>query len=164
MRMQTPYPGKLVDDEVGFRVLKCYIYKFIKNNIIRKPRFDSASWSFTTKKYFWFKTLRPMFGEYHDKKCIESFHTLKGESFIADEKRVYFMPQCLQEQLVRKRKSYIYCCSGSEAAEYLSLMGVNDLQSLTIFSSSFSWAIDLFDDTVINPRDEMDVLVYVKRP
>jgi hypothetical protein len=161
--MQTPYPGKLVDDEVGFRILKCYIYTFIKNNIVRKPRFDIASRSFTTKKYFWFKTLRSMLGEYHDKKCVESFHTLKGESFIADEKRSISC-HSLQEQLVRKRKSYIYCCSGGEAAEYLSLMGVNDLQNLTIFSSSFSWAIDLFDDTVIDPRDEMDVLVYVKRP
>lgn len=162
--MLTPYPGKLIDDEIGLRIFKCYIYKFIKSNVKRKPRYDIAAKSFTAKKYFWFDTLRPMFGAYHSKENIESFHIIKGERFIAEEKNVYFMPQYLQDEVKGKRKSYIYCSSGSEILEYLSSMGVQDLQNLTIFSSSFSWAIDLFDDTVIHPKDEMDVLVYVKRP
>lgn len=36
----TSYPGILIDDDTRFRILKCYIYKFIKHRVERRPRFD----------------------------------------------------------------------------------------------------------------------------
>lgn len=43
-------------------------------------------------------------------------------------------------------------------------MTLEDLQNITIFSSAFSWAIDLFEDILPGHKDNMDILVYVKRP
>lgn len=162
--MLTPYPGKLIDDETGFRVLKCYIYKFIKGNIKKRPRFDVKEMRFSQKKYYWFNTLRPMFGAYHNERNIEPFHNLKDETFISDEKKIYFMPQYYQSKNLAKRNSYIYCCNGAELKEYFSSMKISDLQNITIFNSSFTWALDLFDETLPHPKNEMDILIYVKRP
>ncbi|MDH0746745.1 hypothetical protein N5D61_10345 [Pseudomonas sp. GD03842] len=162
--MMTPYPGRLLDDEQGFRVLKCYIYKFVRNRIERKPRFDLEKRSFTEKKYFWFNTWRPLSGSYHEDSYIESFEAVKKESFIAEEKNVYFMPQYTQDKTTKKRKSYIYQCSGLDVAHYLSVMTLGDLQNITIFGSRFDWAVDLYEDTLPGHKDDMDVLVYVKRP
>ena len=162
--MMTPYPGHLIDDEKGYRVLKCYIYKFIKNRIELKPRFDVEKKCFTEKKYFWFHTWRPLTGSYHNVQNIEKLKTLKSENFIAEEKNVYFMPQYIQERIPKKRRTYILQCTGSQVAHYLSAMTLEDLQNITIFSSTFDWAIDLFEDTLPGHDDDMDVLVYVKRP
>jgi len=162
--MITHYPGHLIDDERGFRVLKCYIYKFIKNRIELKPRFNVEKRCFTTKKYYWFHTWRPLSGSYHNDKHIENFEVLRSESFIHEEKHVYFMPQYTQARIAKKRKTYIYHCTGRDAAHYLSSMTLEDLQNITIFSSTFDWAIDLFEDTLPEHKDDMDILVYVKRP
>jgi hypothetical protein len=43
-------------------------------------------------------------------------------------------------------------------------MTLEDLQNITIFSNTFDWAIDLFEDTLPDHEYDMDVLVYVKRP
>lgn len=160
----TPYPGTLIDDQTGFRALKCYIYKFAKQKIIRKPRFDTHTKTFTQKKYFWFHTSRPTFGSYHTQKNIEKLETVRSESFVKNEKNVYFLPQYTQEKIDKNRKTYMFICTGYEAAQYLSSMTLEDLQNITIFSSTFTWAIDIFEDTLPDCRDDMDVVVYVKRP
>lgn len=162
--MMTRYPGHLVDDDRGFRILKCYIYKFIKHRIEKKPRFDVEKKCFTTKKYFWFHTSRPLSGSYHTNDHIEKLETLRREQFIIQERHVYFMPQYTEVNVPKKRKSYIHQCTGQEAAHYLASMTLEDLQNITIFSSTFAWAIDLFEDTLLGHKDDMDVLVYVKRP
>jgi hypothetical protein len=119
---------------------------------------------FTVKKYYWFHTWRPLSGSYHNEKHIEKLELLKNESFICDEKHVYFMPQYTEQKITKKRKTYIHQCTGLEVLRYLSCMGLEDLQNITIFSSTFDWAIDLFEDTLPGYKDDMDILVYVKRP
>lgn len=162
--MKNRYPGMLIDDDKGFRILKCYIYKFIKHRIERKPRFDLEKKCFTEKKYFWFHTWRPMSGSYHKENNIEKLEWLWRERFIIDEPNVYFLPQYTEEKISKKRKSYIFQCTGREAARYLASMTIYDLQNITIFSSKFDWAIDLFEDTAFDHKNDMDVVVYVKRP
>jgi hypothetical protein len=162
--MPIPYPGILLDDELGFRVLKCYIYKFVKGNIEKKPRFDVDTMSFSSKKYFWFKTGRPLLGGYHFAGNLIDLDDLKCEGFLSSEERVYFMPRYTQEKFIGKRKSYVYCSSGSDVAKYLSLMGVEDLQNITIFSSRFTWVVDLYEDTLPGSDNDMDILIYIKKP
>jgi hypothetical protein len=162
--MMTPYPGNLLDDEKGYRVLKCYIYKFIKNRMELKPRFDVEKKCFTAKKYYWFHTRRPLSGSFHNVQNIEKLAKLKEESFLIEENNVYFMPQYTQESVKKNRRTYIHQCTGRDVAHYLSVMTLEDLQNITIFSSTFDWAIDLFEDTLPDHEDDMDVLVYVKRP
>lgn len=109
----------MIDDEKGFRVLKCYIYKFIRNRIELRQRFDAEKKCFTTKKYYWFHIWRPLSGSYHNEMHIEKSEVLRSESFILEEKSVYFMPQYAQEKIAKKRKTYIYQCTGRDAADYL---------------------------------------------
>lgn len=160
----TSYPGTLIDDDTGFRILKCYIYKFIKHRVERKPRFDVKRKCFTEKKYFWFNTWRLLSGSYHNDNHVEKLEGLWFEEFILEEPKVYFIPQYTEGKISKKRKRYIFQCTGQEAAHYLSSMILEDLQNITIFSSAFSWAIDLFEDTLPGHKDDMDILVYVKRP
>lgn len=162
--LRTPYPGTLIDDELGFRIIKCYIYKFVKKNIERRPRFDVGTMGFTSKKYFWFHTRQPFFGEYNIPENIEKLDNLKSASFVYDEEKVYFMPQYYQGEVKGKRKSCIYWCSGPEVTRYLSSIDLKDLQNLVIFNSRFTWAIDMFDETRHGADHDMDVLIYVKRP
>jgi hypothetical protein len=105
-----------------------------------------------------------MSGSYHTTDHIEKLDTLKRERFIIDEPHVYFMPQYTQEAVPKNRRSYIHQCTGQEAADYLVSMTLADLQNITIFSSTFQWAIDLFEDTLPGHKDDMDILIYVKRP
>ncbi|MDE1193601.1 MAG: hypothetical protein PW896_00015 [Pseudomonas sp.] len=95
---------------------------------------------------------------------IEKLAKLKEESFLIEENNVYFMPQYTQESVKKNRRTYIHQCTGRDVAHYLSVMTLEDLQNITIFSSTFDWAIDLFEDTLPDHEDDMDVLVYVKRP
>ncbi len=162
--MCTPYPGKLLADELGFRVLKCYIYKFTKRNILRKPRFDVETMSFSGKKYFWFRTGRPLLGDYHFADSFITLEDLKRESFLSCEERVYFMPRYIQGEVKAKRKSHVYCSSGRDVVGYLSVMNVDDLQNITIFNSRFTWAVDLYEDTLPGSDRDMDILIYIKRP
>ncbi|WP_268797169.1 hypothetical protein [Pseudomonas huanghezhanensis] len=119
---------------------------------------------FTSKKYLWFHTLQPFFGDYNLPGNIEKLESLKSARFISEEKKVYFMPQYIQEMVKGKRKSCIYCCSGVEVKKYLCSMSVYDLQNLVIFSSRLNWAIDILDDTLPGSDNDLDVLIYVKRP
>ncbi|WP_296259474.1 MULTISPECIES: hypothetical protein [unclassified Pseudomonas] len=160
----TPYPGQLIDDEIGFRILKCYIYKFIKNNIHKRPRYDVNDKSWTKKNFFWFNTLRPMFGSYHTENNLETLSNLRNAAFLSDEPKVYFMPQYIQEKFKKVTKSYIYCSSGTEVQEYLSEITAKDLQNITIFNNYFTWAVDIFEDTLPHSKNEMDVVIYVKKP
>jgi hypothetical protein len=124
----TPYPGCLIDDDKGFRVLKCYIYKFIRHRIELKPRFDVEKNCFTVKKYYWFHTWQPLSGSYHNEKHIEKLEALKNESFIREEGNVYFMPQYTEEKITKKRKTYIHQCTGLEVVRYLSSMGLESAE------------------------------------
>ncbi|WP_268797170.1 hypothetical protein [Pseudomonas huanghezhanensis] len=153
-----------MSDELGFRVLKCYIYKFIKNRVEKRPRFDVGIMGFTSKKYFWFKTARPLFGDYHAICELISLDALKREGFLSGEKKVYFMPQYTQGVSRGKRKSNVYCSTGIDVVGYLSSMNINDLQNITIFSSRFTWAVDLYEDTLPRTENDMDILIYIKRP
>lgn len=162
--MATPYPGKLINDETGYRILKCYIYKFAKNRITLKPRFNTETKSFTLKKFYWFNTLRPIVGTYHNHEHIERLDNIKTADFIANEETAYFMPQYSQQKNQQKRKTLIYKCSGADIIAYLGCMKLEDLQNITIFNSTFTWAIDIFDDTLPGHHTDMDVLTYVKRP
>lgn len=74
------------------------------------------------------------------------------------------MPQYAQQKIEKNRKTLIYECSGPDVTKYLSLMTLEDLQNITIFSSTFDWAIDMFEDTMPGHKDDMDILIYVKRP
>jgi hypothetical protein len=162
--MMTPYPGKLIDDETGFRILKCYIYKFIKNNISKRPKFNLQTKQFTEKEYFWFNTLRPLYGNYHNIINTERLQNILKAQFISNEEKIYFMPQYYQEEHKTKRKSYVYCCTGEEVKQYLTKMHTKDLQNITLTSSTFNWAVDIFEDLVASPANDMDVLIYVHRP
>lgn len=46
------YPGTLMDDECGMRVIKCYIYKFAKERIERKQQYDVNLKRKTEKRFF----------------------------------------------------------------------------------------------------------------
>ncbi|MGH8420651.1 MAG: hypothetical protein ACRER8_25790 [Pseudomonas sp.] len=86
---------------------------------------------------------------------IEKLAKLKDESFLMEEKNVYFMPQYTQESITKKRKTYMLQCTGRDVAHYLSVMTLEDLPSITIFSSTFEWAIELFEDTLPSHGDDM---------
>lgn len=162
--MATRYPGTLLNDDIGYRVLKCYIFKFIKGNVARKPRFDPIKRRMTEKKYYFFNTLRPLFGEYHNIKNLCSIESLRKDYFFSDSDKIFFMPQYRQEKEKTKRISYVFCCLGQEIKEYLDSITKDDLQNITIFDSKFTWAIDLFEELAPDSTSEMDVVIYVKSP
>lgn len=161
---ELAYPGTLLDDEKGYRLLKCYMYKFIKNKIIRKPRFDKATHTFTEKKYFWFNSSRPLFGRYHTLDKIISFHWVLNGDFLGNKAQVFYMPQYSQGKHGKKRKTFVYCCPGAELVQYLNKIHYDEMQNITIFDSSFSWAIDIFEDLTFNNVDEKDVITYFSPP
>lgn len=158
------YPGTLVEDDAGYRLVKCYMYKFVKNRIVRKPRYDRCSQGFTDKKYFWFNASRPLFGFYHKVENMVRFAWLLNGGFLEGKKQVFFMPQYIQGGREKKRKSIVYCCSGVEFVEYLRQITYGELQNITVFDSSLGWAIDIFEDLVFNNIDDKDVVVYFSSP
>lgn len=162
--MATPYPGTLLNDDIGYRALKCYIFKFIKGKVTRKSRFDLTQKKMTEKKYYFFNTLRPLFGEYHNEKNLCTLESLRSDYFFSDSDKVFFMPQYRQEKEEAKKTSYVFCCFGREIKAYLDSMTADDLQNITIFDSKFTWAIDLFEDLAPSSTSELDVMIYVKKP
>ncbi|EOI5721304.1 hypothetical protein ACMS1V_003326 [Cronobacter dublinensis] len=155
------YPGTLMDDDSGMRVVKCYIYKFARERIDRKPRYDAKSKRMTEKKFFWFHTSRPIWTRFH---TIENRFAVKD--FIrlhqgAGNEMVYFMPQYFPESIqFHNRKTLVYCSSMEDVVNYLNAWGKSDLQNITIIDSKFRWFYDLFEDEVKDAEDNMDVVAY----
>jgi hypothetical protein len=162
--MLTRYPGVLLSDELGYRALKCYVFKFIKGNVTRIPRFDIKQNKMTEKKYYFFKTLRPLFGEYHSEKNLTTIESLRSEYFFPTQKKLFFMPQYWQEKEKTKATSYVFYCLGREIKEYLDSMTADDVQNITIFDNKFTWAIDLFEGLATSYTSKLDVMIYIKKP
>ena len=155
------YPGTLMDDDSGMRVVKCYIYKFARERIDRKPRYDAKSKRMTEKKFFWFHTARPIWTRFHtieNRLAVKDFIRLYQE---VGNKRVYFMPQYFPDNIqFHKRKTLVYCSSMEDVVNYLNAWGESDLQNITIIDSEFRWFYDVFEDEVKDAEDNMDVVAY----
>lgn len=155
------YPGTLIDDDNGMRVVKCYIYKFAKERIDRKPRYDAKSKKMTEKKFFWFHTARPIWTRFHtieNRLAVKDFIRLHQG---VENKRVYFMPQYFPDDIqFHKRKTLVYCSSMEDAVNYLKAWGESDLQNITIIDSEFRWFYDVFEDEVKDAENNMDVVAY----
>ena len=155
------YPGTLMDDNSGMRVVKCYIYKFARERINRKPKYDAKFKRMTEKNFFWFHTTRPIWTRYH---TIENILAVKD--FIrlhqgVGNKRVYFMPQYFPGNIqFHKRRTLVYCSSMEDVVNYLKAWGESDLQNITIIDSEFRWFYDVFEDEIKGAEDNMDVVAY----
>lgn len=155
------YPGTLMDDECGIRVIKCYIYKFAKEKIERKQRYDVNLKRKTNKKFFWFHTLRPIWTRFHildNQLAVKDFITLHQG---VKNQTVYFMPQYFPEDMqFHKRKSLVYYASIEAVIEYFKGWRESDLQNITIIDTHFCWFYDVFEDEVKNSESNMDVVAY----
>ena len=158
------YPGCLLDADLSIRVLKCYLYKFVKNKITKKTRYDKIAGRMTEKKYFWFNFSRPLFSAYHSIDNMVRFNDLIGSEFIGGKSNVFFVPHYRPEDYDKKRKAFVYRCTGLELERYLRDLNACHMQNIIIFDSSFLWAIDVFEDIVMGSVDCKDVVVYFKRP
>ena len=161
---QLNYPGTLLDDELGYRLLKCYVFKFIRHKVLRRPRFDVAAQAFTHKQYFWFHTKRPLFGDYHRQENRVRFSWVLNSGFLAGKRAVFFMPQYSASDSGKHRKTNVYCCSGAEVISYLDRMEWHEMQNFTLFDSSFDWALDIFEDLVPDEQHDKDVVIYFRPP
>lgn len=155
------YPGTLMDDECGMRVIKCYIYKFAKERIERKQQYDVNLKRKTEKRFFWFHTVRPIWTRFHildNQLAVKDFITLHQG---VENKIVYFMPQYLPEDMqFHKRKSLVYYAPIEAVIEYFKGWGESDLQNITIIDTHFRWFYDVFEDAVKNSESNMDVVAY----
>lgn len=96
----TSYPGTLIDDDTRFRILKCYIYKFIKHRVERRPRFDVKRNCFA-KKYFWFNTWRPLSGSYHNDNPLKNWKGYGSRSLFWKSRKFIL---CLNTQKGKSQK------------------------------------------------------------
>lgn len=158
------YPGYLLDAELSVRLMKCYAYKFVKNRIARKSKYDKVLGRMTEKKYFHFNLSKPMFAPYHSVENLVRLDELLGSGFLSGKSHVFFVPHYRPIFHEKGRKAFVYCCAGLDLEEYFRTLDEDCMQNVTIFDSSYSWAIDIFDDTVPDFRNYKDVVVYFRRP
>lgn len=158
------HPGCMLDKGLSERLIRCYLYKFIKNKVVRKPRYDKATGNRTSKTYFQFNMSRPFYGSYHAVSNMVRFSDLIQSNFIKSQNVVFYILHYAPLGRDKGRKAFVYLCEGAALQMYLAKLDSDYMQNITIFDSSFSWAIDIFEDLVADFVDYKDVVLYFKRP
>lgn len=158
------HPGCIFDERLSERLIRCYLYKFIKTKIVRRPRYDRATGKMTSKRYFQFNMSRPFYGSYHTVSNMVRFSDLIQSNFIKAQDIVFYILHYAPLGREKGRKAFVYFCEGAELQMYLAELDSDYMQNITIFDSSFSWAIDIFEDLVPGFVDYKDVVLYFKRP
>lgn len=161
---ELSYPGCLLDEELSYRVMKCYVFNFAPDRITRRPRYDKVSGKPTEKKYFWFNISRPMRSAYHSMSNRIRFTELMRSNFIQEKPSIFFTPHYAPKGQARRHKSFVYLCSGRDFIDYLNEIDGDAMQNFIVFDSSFKWAVDFYEDLVPEFSNHKDVVIYFKKP
>ena len=163
MRIVTPYPGQLLEAELGLKVIRIFLYKFARDSCVKRRKiYDKETKRLTDKSYLHFNLTPPYWGS----KFTEADRTDRSifSSFLlSKENNIFFMPHYHMVQSNEKNAN-IYCSTSDQVVKYFDAQKEEEAQNIYIFDASFTWFIDVFDELRKDAIDGKDyhVLFYQK--